>query len=257
MDGYRAFRVVGDDAEVFLRPASNGTAGSLEYPLLRAVCATDGAPPNSYGKGRHPAPQPGCDCGYHAYTKAGGATTYAGLSWQYGEMAVLAHVWGWGQVEQFSQGFRARYLQLVDFYWPFCLWDTCGGKAELCHYFDSDRGHGWPLPLFATCGEHDAPNYRTITSYQGSRDEPRSGHLIMPMEQVMRRLSERFEASVLDWDETQKLIDSHDAWTVEFKVEEFARREQRREEEQRRRNVKHEKRRAQMVMSLSDGDGGI
>ena len=62
MQGFRAFKVIYGDGEVFLAAPAHGYGeANLDYPNGEAIC----------GKG-HRAPWPDCGCGYNAYSEPGG-----------------------------------------------------------------------------------------------------------------------------------------------------------------------------------------
>lgn len=257
--GYRAFTVVGDGEDAFLRPANTSPTGEvpLEYPLVEALCAA---------RQPHRAPDPNCMCGYHAYAKMGGACDYVhgGSAW------IMAECWGHGRVEVCQMGWRSQRLQVVRFYYPLCQSDVCRNPAEFYEVGEHGYRQSWPPVLHFYCQAHqmaaDADRagrefdqraaHRAGFYTEGDRDE---GQMVLiekeparagRIDVVIAHLAKRFEASVYDVEATLGIYEENLGWRRE--TQERIDRETRLAKA--RREAAFEKARAQQRMALAGGD---
>lgn len=145
MQGFRAFKVIYGDGEVFLAAPAHGYGeANLDYPNGEAIC----------GKG-HRAPWPDCGCGYNAYSEPGGAV-------EYGASGIMADVWGHGKVDRYDVGFRSRRMRVMAFYQPYC--SRCTRKAAEVATVNPEAGWLKPVGFFceACAGDFVAAAIRVV-----------------------------------------------------------------------------------------------
>lgn len=209
MKGYRAFEVSTGEGEIFLGASVMHDGDTLEYPLGEAVC------PN----GEHRAPVADCTCGYYAFSIEGRAREYDRGT------TIVAEINGYGRIEQHEEGWRARYVQVLSFYAPFCA--RCQEPATLAH---AEKPIGWRSKVHFYCESHDPgelnphgltqPMLASIA--RESRDdapalaladaEATPGRTHFTVDDVMQRLAAKYQAFVFDGDSSSRLVALGSEW---------------------------------------------